>query len=35
MTGSEIIFYFLATVATLMALGVVFARNPIHSALSW
>ena len=33
MTGSEIIFYFLATVATLMALGVVLARNPIHSAL--
>ena len=32
MTGSEIVFYFLATIAVLMAAGVVFARNPIHSA---
>jgi len=33
LTGSAIIFYFLATVSVLMAMGVVFARNPIHSAL--
>ncbi len=32
MTGAEIVFYFLAAVAVLMAGGVVFARNPIHSA---
>ena len=32
MTGSEIVFYFLSAVAVLMAAGVVFARNPIHSA---
>jgi NADH-quinone oxidoreductase subunit J len=31
-TGSEIVFYFLATLSVLMAGGVVFARNPIHSA---
>lgn len=33
MTGSELIFYFLSAVAVLMAAGVVFARNPTHSAL--
>lgn len=33
MTGSELVFYFLSTVAVLMAAGVVFARNPVHSAL--
>ena len=32
MTGSELVFYFLSAVAVLMAAGVVFARNPVHSA---
>ncbi len=32
MSGSELVFYFLSAVAVLMAAGVVFARNPIHSA---
>ncbi len=32
-TGAEIVFYFLSAVAVLMAIGVVFARNPVHSAL--
>jgi NADH-quinone oxidoreductase subunit J len=31
-TGAELVFYFLSTVAVLMAAGVVLARNPIHSA---
>jgi NADH-quinone oxidoreductase subunit J len=31
-TGSELVFYFLSAVAVLMAAGVVFARNPVHSA---
>ena len=33
MSGAEIVFYLLSAVAVLMAGGVVFARNPIHSAL--
>jgi NADH-quinone oxidoreductase subunit J len=31
-TGSELVFYLLSAVAVLMAGGVVFARNPVHSA---
>lgn len=33
MSGATIVFYLLSTVAVLMAVGTVFARNPVHSAL--
>jgi NADH-quinone oxidoreductase subunit J len=33
MSGAELVFYLLSTVAVLMAAGVILARNPVHSAL--
>jgi NADH-quinone oxidoreductase subunit J len=32
MSGAELVFYLLSTVAVLMAAGVILARNPVHSA---
>src|SRR5215210_712683 len=32
MSGAELIFYLLAGVAMVAAAGVIFARNPVHSA---
>lgn len=34
MSGATIVFYLLSAVAVLTAAGVVFARNPVHSAFS-
>ncbi len=32
LSGAEVVFYMLSTVAVLTAFGVVFARSPVHSA---
>lgn len=34
MSGAEVVFYLLSAVAVLTALGVILARNPVHSAFS-